>query len=128
MTIYLVESNVTGTGSQYDQHNYMGVGCGATDPNSEWYNSPCTITGYKHMHVVRKVLTANMGDAIPSSALVAGGTYDVTKTVDIAAYKIENLKVVAFVNKIGSTSKTHEVMNVQEAPFYAGQLTGKNWD
>ena len=123
LTIYLLEDNVTGTGSDYDQHNYMN-----NDPSSPFYQKGDVIKGYQHNHVLRKVLTASMGDAIPTAKLVAGGEYVVTKTVDVSKYKVSDLKVVAFVNSVGSTAATHEVLNVQEASFYTGQVTGKNWD
>lgn len=128
LTIYLVEDSVTGTGSGYDQANYMSSSGAAPDPNSIYYDDPPTITGFNHMHVLRETLTDDMGDTIPSNVLVADGKHTITKTVDISAYKISDLKIIAFVSKIGSSGTTHEIMNVQEASFYPGQLTGKNWD
>ena len=128
VTIYLVENNVSGVGSSYDQHNYLSKDGSAPDPSSPYYNQPTLITGYKHMNVVRKALTAVLGDAIPSNKLISGGEYVITKSVDISAYKVGDLKIVAFINKVDADSKKHEVMNVQEASFYTGQLTGKNWD
>ena len=119
LTVYLVENNVTGTGSGYDQvNNYNG------DASSPYYNLGNPIIGYKHQYVVRKVLTANMGDVIESSKLVTDGLLKKTFTADITGMSTANLYIVAFVNKTGTSSTTHEVINVQQSKI--GTL--KNWD
>ncbi len=119
LTVYLIENSVAGTGSGYDQvNNYNG------DASSPYYNLGNPIVGYKHMYVVRKVLTANMGDAIESSKLVVDGLLKKTFTADISGFNTANLYVVAFVNKTGTSSTTHEVINVQQSKI--GTL--KNWD
>ena len=136
LTIYLTEDNVTG-GTAYDQHNYLSKTGSSPDPQNYYYNFPPTITGFHHMNVLREILTADFGDAIPANKLVAGGEFVLTKTVDISGkncdnpnttYNVANLKIVAFVNLVGTTPTNSQVMNVQEAKFYSGQLTGKNWD
>jgi hypothetical protein len=128
LTVYLIEENVSGTGSPYNQINYYSSANpnGAAGSSSHpYYNQPYNITGYKHMHVVRKVLGGvDMGDQIESSRTIAGGIEKKTFTFSLAGYNRTQLKIVAFVTKNGTTGTTHEVMNVQQANL--GEL--KNWD
>ncbi len=120
LTVYLVENRVTGTGSSYDQVNTHS----SNDPAGPYYNLPSPITGFEHNHVLRKVLSAGMGDGIPVEKLVPGGEYIRTYTADITGKIAGNMEIVAFINKTGSTATTHEIMNVQTAPVN----TLKNWD
>ena len=119
LTVYLVEHEVSGTGSGYDQVNTYN-----SDPSSPFYNRGNPIAGYKHPYVVRKVLTANLGDAIEASKTVAGGLLKKTFSADITGMDKTKTYIVAFVNKAGTSSTTHEVLNAQMA--LVGKL--KNWD
>lgn len=119
VTSYLVEDHVTGTGSMFDQRNsynnssghpYNGLG----DP----------IIGFSHDHVLRKVLSAPLGDGINGSALVQGGKQLFTYTTSISGFKSNDLYIVSFINKIGSTSTADEIMNVQKVKVGATQT----WD
>ncbi len=119
ITVYLVENKVSGTGSGYDQVNGYN-----TDSSSPYYNLGNPIVGYQHNYVVRKVLTANLGDAIDPSKLVTDGLLKNTFTANITGMNKDNLYVVAFINKTGSSATAHEILNVQKAKI--GEL--KNWD
>jgi hypothetical protein len=119
ITVYLVEDEVTGTGFGYDQANSLN-----TDPSSPFYNAGNPIVGYSHDRVVRKALSADLGDAISSSSLVAGGIFTKTYTTSITGYDQTKLFVVAFVNKAGTNGTNHEILNAQEAKV---GIT-KNWD
>lgn len=119
ITVYLVENNVTGTGSGYDQVNNYN-----DDTSSPYYHLGNPIIGFKHNYVVRKVLTANLGDAIDASKLVADGLLKKTFVADITGLNSSELYIVAFINKTGTSSTTHEVLNVQKVKL--GEL--KNWD
>jgi len=119
VTVYLTENEVTGTGSTYDQVNSYN-----SDPTSQWYNLGNPILGFKHMYVWRKNVTPVLGEQVPSVMLIEGGLFKKVYTVDISGFNKDKLSVVAFVNKVGSSATTHEVMNVQSAPV--GTL--KNWD
>lgn len=123
VTVYLLEDEVTGSGSQYNQQNYLSGN--ANYQNTPYYSQPSVITGYKHMHVVRKVLSSNLGDPIPASGLTAGSDHKVTYGYKIpASMNPSKMKVVAFITKHGTSSTTHRVMNVNEV--HLGQM--KNWD
>ncbi len=120
LTVLLVENEVTGTGSGYDQkNNYNGTS------GSPYFNLGNPIVGFKHNNVVRKFLSsAAMGDVIDNSKLIAGGVFKKTFSVDVSAFNTSKLYAVAFVNKVGTSATTHEVLNVQKAKIN----TLKNWD
>ncbi|MHB1277272.1 MAG: Omp28-related outer membrane protein [Bacteroidia bacterium] len=123
LTVYVIEDEVTGTGSGYDQSNYYsGNGSFPTHP---YYSQPSKIVGFKHMLVLRKVLSgATLGDKIDGSALVAGGKFEKTFSLDLGTMNAEKVKIVAFVNVVGSTGATHKVLNAQQVKLGAS----KGWD
>lgn len=119
LTVMLTEDNVTGNGNQYDQRNSYNTTTGHT-----YYGSGDPIIGFNHSHTLRKIITANLGDAIPTAVTTSGGEYVKTFTVNIGAYKAADLSVVAFINQVGSSSTTHEVLNAQMVKLGNTQ----NWD
>ncbi len=119
LSVYLLENNISGTGAMYDQRNaynainghpYQGLG----DP----------IAGFVHHNVLRKVLSAPTGDLISPSALAPGGKEIKTYTSSVSGYKINDLYVIAFITKTGSTATNFEILNVQKVK--AGSTQG--WD
>lgn len=109
LTVLLYQDSVKGIGSNYDQANYYNNIAG-----SLWYGLGNPMIGYQHDYVSRKVLSSTkMGDPIPASAIVPYGVYTKTYTVNISGYNANKLNVLAFINKVGTTSTTHRVMNVQ---------------
>ncbi len=119
LTVYLVQDSVTGTGSGYNQANAYNNSSG-----SPFYGLGNPIINYKHNRVIKKVLSANLGDAIPADKLVASGDFVKTFSADISGYNQNYLYVVGFVNKLGTSPTTHEIMNVQQAKI----ATLKNWE
>lgn len=120
LTVYLIENGVTGSGSQYDQVNTNN----SNDPASPYYNKPSPIKGFTHNNVLRKLLSSDLGDIIDANTLVADGEFVKNFTIDITGKDISKLKIVAFVNKPGSSPTTHEILNVQ----WATLNSLKNWD
>lgn len=119
LTVYLVENDVTGSGASYDQVNNYNA-----DQSSPYYNQGNPITGFKHQVVARKVLTANLGDPVDASKLVADGLLKKNFTADLTGMVAEKVYVIAFINKTGTSPTTYEILNVQQ-----GKLgTLKNWD
>ncbi len=119
VTVYLTEDGVN-KGTSYDQHNYYNA-----DNTSPFYQLGDPIPGFKHNNVITKVLSADMGDAIPASFLVAGGHFEKTYTATLpAGTNTDRLHVIAFVNKTGASATTHEVLNVQ----YTAANSIKGWD
>ncbi len=106
VTIYLIEDNVAES----------AAGAQASGGGS-----------YVHQHVVRKLLTDNLGDPVDLNN-APSTKYTLVKftNVDIAGtYKNKsNLKVVALINENGADATKHKVLNVQEA----GLVDVKKWD
>jgi hypothetical protein len=119
LTVMLTEDNVTGNGNQYDQRNSYN-----TTSGHAYYGSGDPILGFSHANTLRKIVSANLGDAVPSSVISSGGEYVKTYTVNISSYKAADLNVVAFINKTGASATTHEVLNVQKVKLGNTQ----NWD
>ena len=118
-SVYLVEDQVSGTGNMYDQRNgYNGT---AGHP---YYGQGDPIIGFKHNYTLRKVLSAPLGDAISSSAIVAGGKESKTYTTTLTGYTSANLYVVAFITKTGTTATGYEIMNVHRVKLGSTQ----SWD
>ena len=109
LTVLLCEDSVVGIGSNYNQSNYYNTTIG-----SLWYGLGNPIIGYVHDFVPRKILSASkIGDAITPSTIKAGGLFTKTYSVSITGYNRNRLSIIAFINKVGTTSLTHQVMNVQ---------------
>lgn len=89
LTVYVIEDDITAI-------NQIGA----------------TTTPYIHKHTLRKVLSGPYGDAIDMKS----GNYIKKEylNVDISGYNKSNVKIIAFINVVGSTSTMHEVLNVQE--------------
>jgi hypothetical protein len=119
LTVYLIQNKVTGSGSGFNQANAYNASSG-----SPFYNLGNPIVNYQHNYVVKKVLTADMGDVIDVSKITPGGEYIKTFSANISGHNQSELYVVAFVNKVGTSLTTHQIMNVQQAKI--GTL--KDWD
>ncbi len=75
---------------------------------------------YFHQHVLRRVISRPLGDSIQlNSGNYAFKSYE---KIDISGYKQTQLKVVAFINVVGNSSTTHEILNVQEVEVGKNQL------
>lgn len=123
LTVFAIEDEVTGTGSGYDQQNYLANRAGFE--NSPYYTQPSVIKGYKHMKVWRAVLNSStFGDAIPAAKLVAGGTHEATFSLNTLGMNESKVSIVAFVNVVGSTGTKHEVLNSQVVKLGMN----KGWD
>lgn len=99
LTIYIVENNLTAQNQ---------------------INAP---TPYTHQHVVRKIITSNIGDSVAlfSKPLL---TKEYTASIANAYEHKENLQIIAIVHTIGTTYKEHKVLNCQRVNLN----TSKNWD
>ena len=119
LTVYLLEKKITGSGVLFDQMNTYN-----NDPSSSFYNLGNPIVGYEHKVVLNRAITNNLGDPIGSNLLVRGGVYVANFNVDMTGLTASNVSFVAFVNKPGSSSTTHQILNAQSADL--GKL--KDWD
>lgn len=120
VTAMLVESSLIKQGAGYDQNNIYN-----TVQTSPFYMMGNPIQGYDHQNVVQKVLTADMGDPIHPVNVVPFGSQVFNFQFDIPSYFDANeLYIVAFINKVGSSPFDSQVMNVQKVQL--GQT--KDWD
>jgi len=119
ITLYLVENDVTGNGNQYDQRNSYNVTSGHA-----YYQAGDPIVGFQHNYTVRKVISANLGDALSATNMHSGGEEVKNYSISISGFKEDDLYVIAFINKVGTSATTHEIMNVQRVKLGAT----KDWD
>ncbi len=123
LTVYVLEDYVTGTGSGYNQQNYLSGRSGYE--SSPYYSQPSVIMGYEHMKTWRKVLSSEtFGDEIPADKRVKGGTFEKTFALGTNNWNSANVSIVALVNEVGSSSINHEVLNAQKVKLGSAQ----NWD
>ncbi len=119
LTTYLIENNITGSGGMYDQRNAYN-----NTPGHPYQGLGDPIPGFVHNNVVRKVLSAPLGDNLNSSSMVTGGKEIKTYTTSINGFKLQDLYVVSFITKTGATPAGFEIMNVQKVKAGNTQL----WD
>jgi len=122
LTVMLTEDKVTGSGSNYDQHNYYSGN--SSYPTHPFYSQPSTIVGYEHNHVLRKIATADGGDAIGTASQKAGMSVTKTYTFDLSGYNKANCAVVAVVNAGGPGATGYKIYNAQNVAV--GSI--KAWD
>jgi len=119
LTAYLVEDNISGSGNLYDQRNGYN-----TISGHPYFNLGDPILNFNHKYVLRKVVSAELGDAISNANIKAGGEEIKNYTFSTAGMNSANLYVVAFISKNGSTSTDKSVLNVQKVKIGNTQ----NWD
>jgi hypothetical protein len=106
---FIVEDDVTGIGSGYDQHNYISDRPGYE--GHPYYDQPSTLYGYHHMKVVRKMLGGAWGAAgdLPESVQVGEFyTYEFESEID-QAWKIDDLFFVGLLQADAEDNK--EIIN-----------------
>ncbi|MGB2862021.1 MAG: Omp28-related outer membrane protein [Sedimentisphaerales bacterium] len=106
---YIVEDDVTGVGSGYDQKNYLSGRAGFED--NPYYDQPSTIVGYHHMKVVRKMLGGAWGVAIDLPESVQAGefySYQFVSEID-EAWKIDDVYFVGMLQADAEDNK--EIIN-----------------
>jgi hypothetical protein len=119
LTAYLVEDNIIGSGNLYDQRN--GYNTTAGHP---YYNLGDPILNFNHKYVLRKVVSAELGDALSNSNIKAGGEEIKNYTFSTAGMNAANTYVVAFISKNGTTSTDKFILNAQKVKLGNTQ----NWD
>jgi hypothetical protein len=119
LTAYLVEDNISGSGNLYDQRNGYN-----TISGHPYFNLGDPILNFNHNYVLRKVVSAELGDALANSNIKAGGEEIKNYTFSTAGMNSANLYIVAFISKNGSTSTDKSVLNVQRVKIGNTQ----NWD
>jgi hypothetical protein len=112
LNLALTESDVTGTGSGYNQ-----VNADNNTPGHPYYQAGNPIVGFAHQHVLRTYLGGTWGDAgiIPSTAgfgTVVTHTYSYTIPANFDDTKMD---LIAFVSRYDGTAITdRSVLNGEE--------------
>ena len=111
LNLIVVEDNVTGTGSGYNQANYDNGTVGHT-----YYGAGNPIVGFNHRHVAREYLGGAWGDSgIIPSAVTGGSSYTKTYTYTLpAGYDENEVHLVGMVQRYGATNTDREIMNSEE--------------
>ncbi len=114
--LYILEDGQTGSGTGWDQGNYLSKRPGYE--SSIFYNQPSSMKNFKHENVLLHMADKTSGstEGFPESA-VKGKVYTRTYEVDLATItlpyqNIDNLWIAALVTNTGSNS---EVLNVVRA-------------
>lgn len=106
---HIVEDDVTGTGSGYDQKNYLSARPGYED--NPYYDQPATIVGYHHMKVVRTMLGGPWGVAGDLPASVKAGelhVHEFEAGID-RRWNIDNLHFIGLLQADAEDNK--EIIN-----------------
>lgn len=106
IVIELVESNLVLAQSNY--YNTSPVG-------NPYYGKGNPIPNFVHHNVLRKVSTAVLGDAIPSSKTQGGKTFTKSFSFNATGYNKANCKIIAFVVGQKTNTKYKGIVNVQWA-------------
>ncbi len=106
---FIVEDDVTGTGSGYDQSNYISGRSGYE--NNPYYLRPSKIVGYHHMKVVRDMLGGPWGAANGLPQSVEAGdfyTHEFVASID-SQWNIDNLHFIGVLQADDGDNK--EIIN-----------------
>ena len=105
----IVEDDVTGVGSGYDQKNFISGRSGFE--GHSYYDQPSTLYGYHHMKVVRKMLGGAWGVALDIPESVRAGefySYQFVSEID-KAWKIDDVYFVGMLQADDVNNK--EIIN-----------------
>lgn len=112
VTLFVVEDNVTGIGSGYDQVNFYN-----TQAGHQYTGAGNPVIGFNHRHVLRQTVTATWGDdsVIPSSP-TRGTQYTQNYSFNLDNDWDDNeIKLVAFVHYYDAADVAgNEIMNAIE--------------
>jgi hypothetical protein len=106
VTSYLIEDVVINGSPNYFQDNSSNG-----NPASNFFNMGNPIIGFPHKNVVRKVLSADMGDSVNPGTLANGSTAILSYQIDMPN-KLgtnSNWKIISFI----TDATTNEILNVQ---------------
>ena len=113
--LYILEDDLSGTGTDWEQHNYLSGN--ASYSSSPYFSLPSVITGFLHQNVLIDMLGGAFGlnGSFPAKAL-AGTTYEQTYSVDLTKYKIiQDLDKVWVVGLVQETGSKYEILNAKSA-------------
>jgi hypothetical protein len=103
--VMICEDNCTGTGTGWDQSNYLSGTAGYED--NPYYNQPAKIVGYHHMKVVRAFLGGAWGvEGEFANAVKVGDSYQHVFTYKLPDdWKIDDIFTVGVISVNDGTNK-----------------------
>ncbi len=111
--LYVMHDDMTGTGSGWDQSNYLSGRPGYE--NHPYYNQPKKITNYKHQNVMINMLGGAFGTngIFPATGAKAGQTYEHTFTTNLLnnTPAVQNVDKIWFVGLVQQTGGKYEILN-----------------
>lgn len=114
LNLMVVEDGVSGTGTGYDQSNYISGN--ASFKGHPYYDKPAKIVGYNHRSVVRAYPGGVWGikNVIPAITSTAE-KYKATFTYTIPKeYDAGNILLIGMVQKHGTAMTAREILNAQQ--------------
>ncbi len=120
LNCYIVEDSVSGTGSGYNQVNAYN-----NTPSSEWYQKGNPIIGFKHRHVVRKMLGGAYGtNNSVVSPTADGGIYTFQYNDSLkSTWNESRVTLVVVVHHYASNVNDREIMNALEIHLNSADST-----
>ena len=109
--LYIMHDGMTGTGTGWDQANYLTSRAGYED--NPFYSLPSTVTGIFHDNVMIDMLGGAFGvnGQFPAKAL-KDQTYTHTFTSDLSKLtKIQNMDKIWVVGTVAKTGTEYDIMN-----------------
>ena len=112
--LMVVEDDVTGSGTGYDQHNYISGN--PSFKGHPYYDLPGTIEGYHHKSVVRAYPGGVWGVKGIIPAITSSNTpYKATFTYTVpAGFDAGNILLVGTVQKYGAAVTAREILNAHQ--------------
>lgn len=121
LTLLLVENNVTGIGTGYDQVNYFSSESSAAGgPSHPYYSYPDPIVGYSHQHVAREWLVDETW-GVPFDGIrvySSGENLSFSDSFLIPdELKIEDLSLVVVASYFDNDQNDRQVLNAIDIPL-----------
>jgi hypothetical protein len=114
--LFVMADDLTGTGTGWDQVNYLTGRAGYE--SHPYYTLPNPVTGFYHMNVMIDMLGGTLGAnaLFPASPAKAGVKYTKTFTKDLSAYPlIQNIKKVYVIGLVQETGSASTILNAKMA-------------
>lgn len=113
LNVWLVENDVTGTGTGWDQANYYSNN--SSYPNHPLYKEPNPIKNYMHRYVFRQSLTGYLGVQIlqfPNAGDIIEMSYNTELPQN---FKENDVSIIAFAGYNNSQTRGYEILNSASA-------------
>lgn len=120
LTVMILEDNVTGVGSGYNQVNFYN-----TQPGHQYTGAGNPIVGYAHRHVVRELLTPTWGEQNLFSSTSPGDSITETYNFTLSNnYDPNEVSFVAFVSNYDATDDSRVFVHNANDAHLRGKIVG----